>query len=89
MLPQLLHVGHEVISGIVMQLAKRHRPAAAALVEDHNAIELGVEEPAMDRCRAGAWATVQEHHRQAFWVAALLPIDRVPRIYRQHAAGVG
>jgi hypothetical protein len=49
MRPQSLHVGHEVAGGVVVQLAERHRTAAAALIEHHDAVELRVEEAAMHR----------------------------------------
>ena len=87
--PQPLHVGDEMAGGVVVQLAERHRAAAAALVEHDDAVELRIEEPAMHRGRAGARAAVQEHDRHALRIAALLPIDRVSPVDRQHAAGVG
>ena len=87
--PELFHVGHEIARGVVLQLAERHRAAAAALVEYDDAIELRIEEPAMDRRRAGARSAVQEHDGHALGIAALLPIARVPTIDRQHAAGIG
>ena len=89
MRPELFHVGHEIGRGVVLQFAERHRAAAAALVEHHDAIELRIEEAAMDRGRAGARSAVQEHDGHTLGIAALLPIDRVPAIDRQHAAGVG
>jgi len=85
---ELLHVGHERCGRVVLQLAERHRAAAAALVEHHDAIELRVEETAVNGRRAGAGSPVQEGHWHAFGVAALLPIDRVPAVDRQHAAGI-
>ena len=45
--PELLHVGHEMAGGVVVQFAERHRTAAAALVEHHDAVELRIEEAAM------------------------------------------
>ncbi len=89
MRPELLHVSHERCGRVVLQLAERHRAAAAALVEHHDAIELRVEETAVDRGRAGAGPAVQEDDGHAFRIAALLPVDRVPAIDRQHPAGIG
>ena len=86
---QLLHVGDEVIGRVVLQVAERHRAAAAALVEHDDAIELRVEEAAMHGRRAGARPAMQEDDRHALGIAALLPIDRVTPVDRQHAAGVG
>ena len=89
MVPELLHVGHEMAGGVVVQLAERHGAAAAALVEHDDAVELRIEEAAMHGRRTGARAAVQEHDGHALRIAALLPIDRVPPVDRQHAAGVG
>ena len=47
--PQPFHVGHEMAGGVVVQFAERHRAAAAALVEDDDAVELRIEEAAMHR----------------------------------------
>ena len=89
MRPELLHVSHEVASRVVLQVAQRHRPATAALVENDDAVVLRVKEAAMDGRRAGAGAAVEEHDRHTLGIAALLPIDRVTPVDRQHAAGVG
>jgi hypothetical protein len=86
---QLLHVGHQMAGGVVVYLAERHRTAAAALIEHHDAVELRIEEPPMDRCRTGPRPAVQEQRGHAVGVAALLPIDRVPAVDSQHAAGEG
>jgi hypothetical protein len=87
--PQFFHVGHEIAGGVVVQLAERHRTAAATLVEHHDAVELRVEEAAMHRRRTGARPAMQEQHGDAVGIAALLPIDRVPPVDGQHSAGVG
>src|SRR6266850_8234346 len=57
---QLLHVGYQMAGGVVVYLAERHRTAAAALIEHHDAVELRIEEPPMDRCRTGPRPAVQE-----------------------------
>src|SRR5260221_2656845 len=54
MVPELLHVGHQVAGGVILQFAQRHRAATAALVEHNDAVELRIEEAPMDRRRAGA-----------------------------------
>ena len=59
------------------------------LNEDQDAEELRMEEAAMHGGRAGARAAMQEQDRHALGIAALLPIDRMSPIHRQHAAGVG
>lgn len=45
MVPELLDVGHQVPRGVVLQASSRGGFAAAALVEEHDAVVLGVEEP--------------------------------------------
>ena len=85
---KLLHVGDEMARGVVLQVTERHRAAAAALVEHDDAIELRIEETAMDRRRARTGPAMQEQHRHSLGIAALLPVDRVAAIDRQHAAGV-
>ena len=74
---------------VVLERAERRRAAGAALVEDDDAVVAGIEEAAMGRGGAGARSAMQEHHRHAVGIAALLPIDRVLRVERQHAAGIG
>src|SRR5262249_34548374 len=45
--PELLHVGHQMAGGVVGEVAKGHGAAAAALVEDDDAIELRIEKTSM------------------------------------------
>ena len=68
-----------------MRNAATTAAAATALIEYDDAIELRIEETAMDRGRAGAWPAMQEQHRHSLGIAALLPVDRVATIDRQHA----
>src|SRR5882672_10192510 len=86
---ELFHVGHEMGGGVVLQVAERHRATAAALIEYDDAVELRVEEAAMDRRGAGPWPAMQEQDRHALRIATLLPVNRVATIDRQHATGVG
>src|SRR5471030_1918772 len=86
---QFLHVGHEVIGRIVLQVAQRHRAPAPALVEYDDSIELWVEEAAMYRRGTRARSAMQEDDRNALGIAALLPIDRVTPVDGQHSARVG
>ncbi len=76
-LAQRLHVADEVVRGVVGQLSQGFRAAGAALVEDDDAIVIRVEEPAVDRRRAGAGSAMQEHRRRPIGIAALLPIHLV------------
>src|SRR4030095_16367656 len=76
---QLLHVVDQVRCGVVLDLAQGMGPAAAALVEDHDPVEGGVEEPAVSGIGAGARPAMQEYDRDALWVAALLVIHPMRR----------
>ena len=86
---QFLHVGHEVIGRVVLQVAQRHRAPAATLVEHDDSIELRVEEAAMDRRGTRARSAMQEDDWHALGIATLFPIDRVTPIDGQHSARVG
>jgi hypothetical protein len=55
----------------------RPAAAAAALVEEDDAIACGIEEPACACVAAGARAAVQEDRRLARRIAAFLPVDLV------------
>ena len=71
--------------GVVLQAAERARPPGAALVEDHDAPEIRIEEAAMHRAGAGARPAVQEQHRPAARIAHLLPVHDVAARERQVA----
>ena len=85
-LAHALDVGDQVPGGVVGEFGMRGRLAAATLVEQHDAIDRRIEEAPAFRIRAAARATVQEHHRLAVRIAALLVVQRVQRRHRQHAA---
>ena len=53
------------------------RPAAAALIEQHDAVARGIVIAAHRRVRAAARPAVQEHRRLAVRIAAFLEIDLV------------
>ena len=61
------------------------RASAAALVEQHDAVALGVEESPVPGRGARARSAVQEHDRLALGVAALLPVDAVAVADDEHA----
>ena len=87
-LAQPLHVLDQMPGGVVDQAGVRTALAAAALVEEHDAVARRVEETPHPRVGAAARAAVQEHHRFAARVAAFLPVDLVQRRDAQHAAAV-
>jgi hypothetical protein len=71
--------------GVVLELAKRSRPAGAALIENDDPPEVGIEKPTVNRRSAGAGAAVQKQHRRAARVPRLFPIHRVAGIQPQGA----
>jgi hypothetical protein len=67
----------------------RPASAAATLIEEHDAILLGVEKASHPGFRATAWATVQEYHWLALGIAALFEIDAMIRVYAKVSGAVG
>ena len=63
----------------------RRGPACAALVEQHDAVVIGIVEAAHLRAAAGPWAAVQQHDRLAVRVATLFEIQPVAAIDLQRA----
>src|SRR5687767_9181342 len=71
---------------VVDQTRMRTAAPAAALVEQHDAIGVGIEEAAGAIVAAGAGAAVHEDRRFALGVAALFVVDLVHVRYAEHAA---
>jgi hypothetical protein len=82
-LAQSLQIGDQVPGRVVLETRMRPAAAAAALVEEDDAIACGIEEPARACVAAGARATVQENRRLARGIAAFLPIELVTVADRQ------
>src|SRR5262245_48240365 len=76
-MPQALHVGDEVPSGIRFERGMRTAPSRAALIEHDDAIALGVEETPRVDIAAAAGAAVDEQGGLAIGVARLLVIELV------------
>jgi len=74
---ELLHVGDEIPGGVLAQLGVGPALAAAALIEEHDAVCGGIEEAALLRLGAAARAAVHEDHGLAVRVARLLEVDLV------------
>ena len=72
-----LDIGYQVLGRVVRRPAERRRLPAPALVEEHDPIELRIEEAAMDRPRAAARAAMEKHYREPPRIPALLDVDRV------------
>jgi hypothetical protein len=85
---QALEVGDEVRRRVVAELGRRRGPAGAALIEQDDAPEPGVEKAAVVRQAAAARTAVQEHDRNAPRIAAGLPVQLVPAVDGEPAVGV-
>jgi hypothetical protein len=77
MLAQFFHVGDQVPGRVVLETCMRPAAAAAALVEEDDAIARGIEKPACARIAARAGTAVQENRGPALGIAAFLPVDLV------------
>src|SRR6187399_2540626 len=77
MFAQRLDVGDEMPRSVVDEARTRPALARAALIEQHNAITLRIEESAHLGIGAAARSAVQEHHGFSCGVAALLVVELV------------
>src|SRR5690606_13999853 len=77
LLPERLDVRDEVPGRVVDERGVGTALAAAALVEQNDAVARGVEEAALPRARAAARSTVEEHDGLSIRVPGLFEIDRV------------
>jgi len=89
MLAQALDVRNQVPSGVVDEFRMRRGASATALVEQHDAIGIRVEEAPALGIATAARPAMQEHHRLAVRIAALLVVQRMQRRDLQEAAVVG
>jgi hypothetical protein len=76
-------------SGVVYQTPVRSASTAAALVEKHDPIFLGVEKAAHPGFRTTAGAAVQEHRWFPLGIAAFFPIDAMIRVHAKVSGAVG
>src|SRR3984885_1131301 len=74
---QRLQIAYQVPGAVLVQFGMRTTGAAATLVEQHDAIALGIEEATHRGVGRAAGAAVQEHDRFSFRIAALLVIQFV------------
>ena len=75
--PHLLEVLDEVTRGVLLELREGRRLAAAALVDEDDAVARRVEVARVHRCRASTGPAVHEERGLAQWVAVLVPGDRM------------
>src|SRR3569623_219822 len=83
-----LHIGDEMRRGVVGELRMRGGAPGATRVEQHDAIDGGIEETTVIGFAAGTGAAVHEHHRQAFGVAALLDVESMNLVDLEAVRGV-
>src|SRR5579872_153079 len=76
-LAQFLDVGDEVPGGVGFERGVGRALAASALVEIHDAVLIGVEEPPLFGIGTAAWAAVHEDDGLAGGVAAFLEVELV------------
>ena len=74
---------------VVSQTPVRSASAAAALIEEHDAILFGVEKATHPGFRTTAWATVQKYYWLALGIAALFEIDAMIGVYAKVSGAVG
>lgn len=74
----------QVGGGIRLDRGMRLRPPAPPLIEQHNAPIARIEKPAHKGAATAARAAMQHHHRPALRIAALLDIEVVTIVPRQH-----
>ena len=91
---QELDIRDEVLRRVRRQvdvgLARVRRAATTvALIEQDDAVLIGIEERAVPRCAAGAGSAVKDERGAAVRVAAGLPIHLVAVTDREHAGVVG
>ncbi len=79
MLAQAFDIIDQVPGGVRDQRGVRAALAAAALVEQHDAVAARIEEAAHRRAGAAARAAVQEHDRLAVRIAAFLEVQLMVR----------
>src|SRR6185437_6093941 len=77
MLAQALDILHQMPGRVVDQTRMRSALPAAALIEQHDAVALRIEETAHPRVGARTGSSMQEHRGFAAWIAAFLEIDLV------------
>ena len=75
-------------SRVLVHARHRRRASGAALIEQHEPVHRGIEEPPMGRIAARARAAVQEHRRTARWIAAQLVDEAMSAGHFEHAGFV-
>ena len=74
-----LDVGDQGLGRVSDQLGMRYRTATTALIEQDDAIDLGIEKTSMVRFTAGTGTTMNKQDRQAIRVTALFDMQDMRR----------
>ena len=89
MVAESFHVRDQVPGGVVLKACVRCRAPGAALIEEHDAPDLGVEVTPVIMLATGARAAMHEQHRQTLGVAAFLDVERVWCLDREAVRAYG
>lgn len=82
------HVGHEIWGGVAFQVGVRCRTPRAALIEQDDAIDVGMKEAPVIGLASRAGATVDKQDGQPIGVTALFDVKLVRRVHLQALGGV-
>ena len=66
----------------------RPTPSTTTLIEQHDAVDIRIEEPPMPRCTPRAGTTVWDDSRLAPGIAAHLPVDEITTSDLEHAVRI-
>ncbi len=86
-LAQRFNIVDEMLGGVVLEFGKGRRAKRAALIEEHNAIDVRIPEAALGGVCTFSGAAVKVHGRDSVRVAAFLPIELVKAIDLEPSAG--
>jgi hypothetical protein len=83
------HVRDQIPGGIGHERGVRRRTPAAALIEEHRPVALGIEEAAMRRLAPRARSAVQKDRRQTVGTSTFLHIEPMTIVDDQLMDGEG
>ena len=73
--PQPIHVGNQMRRRVIGKRTKRSALAATTLIEQDDAIKIGIEESAMHGTRLTTRTAVNKNHRRSLRISAFLKIN--------------
>jgi hypothetical protein len=86
--PQDFDIVDQVPGRIVIETCVRRAPAAAALIEQHDPVDIRIEEPPHIGVATAAGTAVEEYHRLAVRIAAFLVIHAMAVADIEHAGAI-